>query len=120
MKLVHAKVGVVGGAVSRMIVSVTSLLVVFPSASLNLMETVFVPSVVTNVCALVAVHADHQLFGLAVLLYATSIPHAHASLPQVMFSVTLVQVTAAAPALIRNDHQLGAVMSMPVVMLESP
>jgi len=113
VKLAHVNVGAVGAAVSKIIVQVT-LLDVFPKLSLHLINTVFVPSVVANVCAIEELQLV-QLVGLIVLPKATCTPHAHASVAQVVFKVTAVLFVAAAPLFIVNAHQVGAVVSNVIV-----
>ena len=95
--------------VSKIIVSVVSL-VVFPSASLNLIYTVLVASPAVSVCAMLAVQ-DCRLVGAAELPNATCTHETPASVGQVVFNVTDVLVVYVASLFIVNDHPLGAVPS---------
>ena len=99
----------VGAAVSKIIVSVVSL-VVFPSASLNLIYTVLVASPVVSVHAILA-EQDCRLVGAAELPNATCTHETHASVAHVVFNVTDMLVVYVALLFMVNDHPTGAVLS---------
>jgi hypothetical protein len=105
----------VGAVVSKIIVSVVSVLV-FPKLSLNLIYTVFVPSPAVNVCARVALHVV-QLVGLLVFPNATSTPPTPASVAHVVVSVTVVIFVFAAPVLIVKVPETGAALSCVLLVL---
>jgi len=88
-------VGAVGAAVSKMIVSVVSMLV-FPKLSLHLIYTVFVPSPDIKVCARVVLQVI-QFVGLLAFPYATCTPPTPASVAQVVVNTTAVPLVYVAP-----------------------
>lgn len=92
------------------------VLVTLPNASLHNIYTVAVPTTSSISCAILDVQLV-QLSGLALLPYATSIPHTHPSVPHVTFKVTPVVFVVAAPLLIKKDHHVGGVISTVVLTL---
>ena len=104
-----------GAVVSSTIVSVLSA-VVFPSASLNLIYTVFVPSPVVNVCAILVLQLC-RLVGFALFPYATCTPPTHASVAHTVFNVTLTHVVPTASLFIVKLHPVGAVVSRRIVLV---
>jgi hypothetical protein len=110
--------GTVGAVVSKIIVSVTSL-VVLVKLSRNLIYTVFTPSGATKVCAILALQLV-QLVGLLVFPYATCTPPTPApSFAQVVVSVTVPLLVAAAPLFTVKLPPVGAVVSKIIVSVTS-
>ena len=99
----------VGAVVSKIIVSVVSL-VVFANVSLNLIYTVLVASHPLSVRAMLA-EQDCRLVGAAALPNATCTQETHASVAQVVVNVTDVPVAYVALLFMVNDQPLGAVLS---------
>jgi hypothetical protein len=107
-----------GAVVSKIIVSVTSL-VVFVKLSLNLIYTVFVPSPLGSVNPIDALHVV-QLVGFAPVPYATCTPPTpEPSVAHVVFKVTLVLFVPVALLFIVNVPHTGAVVSKIIVSVTS-
>jgi hypothetical protein len=100
---------ITGNVVSNIIVSVVSL-VVFCTASRNLIYTVLFASPAVIVCPVVLTHGC-RLVGPAVLPNAISTPHAPASVAQVILRVTEVPVAYVAPLFTENDPPVGGEVS---------
>ena len=105
----------VGAVLSKVIVSVTSVLI-FHKLSLKTINTVLVPSPADTVCAILAPHVV-QLVGLVVFQNATCTHPTPASVAQVVVSVTVVPLVCVALLFTVNVPPVGARLSCVLLVL---